>query len=206
MTSHLFTRNLSSVSYRRLVPVGWETPGWHQPFLAPWKKNRTMKTCKPAIVTIIKLSITLKLNILLSVLRTVLKLRFSRVRKYFWLRLMVDSCPESLKMDSSSADVCSGDVPCLAGSCARCSFSTWSEKKMFQHHHFRPGGGHRVSGAPYGNLEIHHLLGKGRHLIVEAESVFPRLARREDEVALSFLGALHDHLFIGAGDRVVDVK
>jgi hypothetical protein len=36
-------------------------------------------------------SIKLKLNILLSVLLTVLKLRFSRVRKYFWLRETVDS-------------------------------------------------------------------------------------------------------------------
>jgi hypothetical protein len=73
---------------------------------------------------IIKLSMMLKLKILLSVLRTVLKFRFSLVRKYFWFRVTVESWPESLKIDSSSADVCSGDVPCLAGSDARCSFST----------------------------------------------------------------------------------
>jgi len=36
-------------------------------------------------------SIKLKLNILFSVLLTVLKLRFSRVRKYFWLREIVES-------------------------------------------------------------------------------------------------------------------
>ena len=59
-----------------------------------------------------------------SVLRTVLKFRFSLVRKYFWFLVMVDSWAESLKMDSSSTDVCSGDVPCLEGSCARSSFST----------------------------------------------------------------------------------
>ena len=76
---------------------------------------------------IIRLSMTLKLKMRLSVLRTVLKLRFSRVRKYFWLRVMVESWPESLKMDSSSADVCSGDVPCLAGIEARTSFSTYAE-------------------------------------------------------------------------------
>jgi len=35
--------------------------------------------------------IRLKLMILFSVLRTVLKFRFSRVRKYFWFRVMVDS-------------------------------------------------------------------------------------------------------------------
>jgi hypothetical protein len=51
-------------------------------------------------------------------------LRFSRVRKYFWLRLMVDSCEESLRIDSSSTEVCSGVEPCLAGSWARDSFST----------------------------------------------------------------------------------
>ena len=86
-----------------------------------------MKTCKPAIQTIIRLSMTLKLKILLSVLLTVLKLRFSRVRKYFWLRVMVESWPESLKIDSSRAEVCSGDVPSLKGSWAsRCSFSTCS--------------------------------------------------------------------------------
>lgn len=60
----------------------------------------------------------LKLTMRFSVLLTVLKLRFSRVRKYFWLREMVDSWPEILNMDSSKTDVCSGDVPCLDGSCA----------------------------------------------------------------------------------------
>ena len=74
--------------------------------------------------TIIKLSITLKLKILLSVLLTVLKLRFSLVRKYFWFLVMVESCPDSLKIDSSNADVCSGDVPCFEGIEARSSFST----------------------------------------------------------------------------------
>lgn len=94
------------------------------PFLAPWKKNRTTNTCNPAIDTIIKPSITLKLKIRLSVLRTVLKLRFSRVRKYFWFREIVDSCADSLKIDSSSAVACSGLAPGRDGSCARSSFST----------------------------------------------------------------------------------
>lgn len=97
----------------------------HVPFLAPWKKKRTTKTCKPAIDTIIKPSITLKLKIRRSVLRAVLKLRFSRVRKYFWLREMVDSWADSLKMDSSRAEACSGVAPCREGSCARSSFSIW---------------------------------------------------------------------------------
>lgn len=66
------------------------------PLRAPWKKKRTTKTCSAAIDTIISDSITLKLKIRRSVLRTVLKFRFSRVRKYFWFREMVDSCAESL--------------------------------------------------------------------------------------------------------------
>ena len=68
--------------------------------------------------------IKLKLTIRPSVLCTVAKLRFSRVRKYFWLREMVEIWPEILKIDSSSTEVCSGDVPCFEGSCARDSFST----------------------------------------------------------------------------------
>jgi hypothetical protein len=95
-----------------------------------WKKNRTMKTCSPAMQTIIKLSITLKLKILLSVLLTVLKFRFSLVRKYFWFLVIVDSSPEILKIDSSNADVCSGDVPCLEGIEARCSFSTYCPRGL----------------------------------------------------------------------------
>lgn len=70
-------------------------------------------------------SIKLKLKMRLSVLRTVLKLRFSRVRKYFWLREMVDSWPESLRMDSSRMETWSGEEPALLGIWAlRDSFST----------------------------------------------------------------------------------
>ncbi len=76
------------------------------------------------MATIIKPSITQRLKILLSVLLTVLKLRFSLVRKYFWFLVMVESCPESLKIDSSNALVCSGEVPCFDGRLARSSFST----------------------------------------------------------------------------------
>lgn len=82
--------------------------------------------------TINPLSTTLKLNIRPSVLLTVLKLRFSRVRKYFCIRLMVDNWPDSLYMDSSRADVCSGEVPCLLGSWARVSFSTLLGKEVLE--------------------------------------------------------------------------
>jgi hypothetical protein len=99
-----------------------------------------MKTCSPAMQTIIKLSITLKLKILLSVLLTVLKFRFSLVRKYFWFLVIVESRPEILKMDSSNAEVCSGDVPCLEGIEARCSFSTYcpAGQRLMLHGEYAP--------------------------------------------------------------------
>lgn len=59
-----------------------------------------------------------------SVLLTVLKLRFSRVRKYFWFLEMTESWPESLKAASSRTEVCSGEEPCLEGRLTRASFST----------------------------------------------------------------------------------
>ena len=65
--------------------------------------------------TIIATSIILKLKILLSVLRTVLKFLFSRVLKYFCILDTVDSWELTLKIVSSSAEVCSGDVPPFTG-------------------------------------------------------------------------------------------
>jgi hypothetical protein len=50
------------------------------PFLAPWKKNLTMKTWSPAMVRMSPLSIKLNLKMRPSVLLTVLKFLFSRVR------------------------------------------------------------------------------------------------------------------------------
>lgn len=80
------------------------------------------------MATIIKLSITEKLKIRRSVDRTVAKLRFSRVRKYFWLRWMVLICDDRRMMDSSMEECWAGSAPCLEGSWARASFSTciWS--------------------------------------------------------------------------------
>lgn len=84
-----------------------------------------MNTCNPAILKINPLSIKLNVKIRLSVLLTVLKFLFSRVRKYFWLREMVDSWADSLRMDSSRTEVCSGVDPCFEGIVARAaSFST----------------------------------------------------------------------------------
>lgn len=50
------------------------------------------------------------------------------------------------------------------------------------------------TGATYSNLEINHLLGKRRHLIIEAELVFTDALRREYKVALSLLFFGSDNL------------
>jgi hypothetical protein len=77
------------------------------------------------MVTMSPLSIKLNVKMRPSVLLTVLKFLFSRVRKYFWFREMVDSWADSLRMDSSRTEVCSGDEPCFEGMIARAaSFST----------------------------------------------------------------------------------
>jgi hypothetical protein len=52
----------------------------------------------------------------------------------------------------------------------------------------------------YSNLEVHHLLCKSAHLVVEAEPVFADIVRREDKVALSLLCAVEDDLFCGTGN------
>lgn len=43
---------------------------------------------------------------------------------------------------------------------------------------------------PYRNLEVHHFLRKGRHLIVKAEFVLAHALGREDKVPLSLLRAI----------------
>jgi hypothetical protein len=141
-----------------------------------------MKTCKAPMQTMRPHWIMLKLKMRFSVLRTVLKFRFSRVRKYFWFRVIVDSWPEILKTDSSRTEVCSGDVPCLEGNLARSSFSTYgtiSELALS-----------RDGVSTNRNLEVDKFVGKGTHLIVEAELVVPNLVGSEDEVALPLLFAI----------------
>jgi hypothetical protein len=58
----------------------------------------------------------------------------------------------------------------------------------------------------YRNLEVHELIGKSRHLIIEAEAVFANVVCSEDEVALSLLLALHDDTLAWADDGVVNIK
>jgi hypothetical protein len=63
-----------------------------------------------------------------------------------------------------------------------------------------------VFGGTYGNLKIHQLVRKGRHLVVEAESEFANVIRREDEIALSLFLALHDDTLARTDNRVVNIE
>jgi hypothetical protein len=169
-----------------------------------------MKTWSPAMVSMRPLSIRLKVKMRPSVLLTVLKFLFSRVRKYFWLREMVESCAESLRMDSSRTEVCSGDEPCLEGMMARAaSFSTCGVDMLVLQLQIVPLRVSRLAtecNVTYSNLKVYHLLGKGAHLIVEAEPVFSRIIRREYEIALALLRSIKDDLVRRANDRVVDIE
>lgn len=169
------------------------------PFRAPWKKNLTINTCRQDIVTIIRDSITEKLNIRDSVERTVLKLRFSRVRKYFWLREIVESWPESLKRDSSREERCSGEVPCFEGSSARASFSTCNLSLATELFDDR-------GWISYSDLKVYHLLSKSRHIIRETKTVIADFIHRKNKVSLPFLRSLKDDFIVGAGHLVVDIK
>lgn len=101
------------------------------PLRPVWKNILTIKTCKPAMPTIIKLSMIEKLKILCSVLLTVEKFLFSRVLKYFCWRVMVLSWPLSLSTEFSRAEVCSMLAPCLEGMlAARGSFSMEISKSI----------------------------------------------------------------------------
>lgn len=148
--------------------------------------------------------IMLKLTMRPSVLCTVAKLRFSRVRKYFWFLLMVESWPEILKMDSSRTEVCSGDVPCLEGSWARDSFSTYMLDRQLLS--FKGQDGQREQSSTYGDLEVDELLGEGTHFVVEAERVVTRLLRCKDKVSLSLLLARENDLAVRALNLVIDIE
>lgn len=78
------------------------------------------------MATISPVSMIFMLKILCSVLLTVLKFRFSRVRKYFCCLVRVDTWPESFRMVSSTPPICSGVAPAFWGRFARTSFSTWN--------------------------------------------------------------------------------
>jgi hypothetical protein len=58
----------------------------------------------------------------------------------------------------------------------------------------------------YRNLEIDHLLGESRHLVVETEGVLSNTLGSEDEVTLAFLCPIQDDLAARCGDGVVDIE
>src|SRR3569833_1421660 len=155
-----------------------------------------MQTIKP-------IWIRLKLMILFSVLRTVLMFRFSRVRKYFWLRVMVESWPEILKTDSSSTDVCSGELPCLDGRLTRASFSTCRG-----HATLVPckSSAQPRRLATYSNLEVDVFIRIRAHLVAEAELILADVVGTEDEVALSLILTIQNDLARGAGNLVIDIE
>lgn len=160
-----------------------------------------MTTIKPP-------SIRLKLKMRFSVLLTVLKLRFSRVRKYFWLREMVDNWAESLRIDSSRMLVCSGEDPCFDGMAARgASFSTWGVLVPLC---WNSRVTRKRRGA-YGDFKVDQLLCESAHLVVEAEAVLADFIGCEDEVTLSFLGSVEDDFLLPAigswaDNRIINVE
>jgi len=151
-----------------------------------------MNTCSPAIATINPLSIKLNLKILPSVLRTVLKFRFSRVRKYFCCLTSVDTWPDSLRIVSSTPESCSGDAPAFCGREERTSFST-CVVRILAHDLFARAKG--VCETAYSDLKIHKLIRNRRHSIIEAEPILPNITRCEDEITLFLLLALEYHAF-----------
>ena len=197
-----FKRTLQNVS---IIPIPFRTTR-DIPFRPPVKNIFTIKTCSAAIASINPPSIKLKLNILLSVLLTVLKFRFSRVRKYFCCLVKVEIWPESFSTVSSTPLICSGLAPAFCGRLARASFSTCMIRLLVG------GGGEEACWAwkwTHCNLKVHSLVGESRHRVVEAESVLSDLRGCENKVALSLFLALHYHSILAflprrAVDGIVD--
>lgn len=63
-----------------------------------------------------------------------------------------------------------------------------------------------MSAAAYRNLNVDKLLGKGAHLVAEAERVVAGLLGRKGKVALALLFARHDDLVVRGRDFVVDIE
>jgi hypothetical protein len=61
-------------------------------------------------------------------------------------------------------------------------------------------------GKTYSDFEIHKLLSERAHLIIEAESVFARLSRSEDEISLSLFRAIHNDLVPGSHHLVINIE
>lgn len=105
-------------------------------------------------------------------------------------------------MDSSSTVVCSLEEPCLDGNSARDSFSTYRER--FVSHGRR--GIEDERPATYIDLKVDIFLGKGAHLVAEAERVVTSLLGSESKVTLALLFTLKDNLAVGALHNVVDIE
>lgn len=111
------------ISQRQIAPIPMRRT-LNSPFRPPVKNIFTMNTCNAAMATINPPSIKLKLKILLSVLFTVLKFLFSRVRKYFCCRVRVEIWLDNFSTVSSTPLSCSVETPAFCGKLALNSFST----------------------------------------------------------------------------------
>ena len=167
-----------------------------------------MNTCRPAIQTISPLSTTLKLKILDSVLFTVLKFLFSLVLKYFWLRFIVERSRDTLSIDSSSAEVCSGGVVCFEGRSAEGPSPSTCKSRVYQHEGKAQGRRIVLSSrqGSYCNLKVHHFLSIRAHFIVKAELIFSRLLCGEDCVNLSLFAVVHYDIVARTSDAVVNIE
>lgn len=58
----------------------------------------------------------------------------------------------------------------------------------------------------YRNLEIHHFIRDGAHLIIEAEAVFAHFIGSEDKVALPLFFAFHNPFLVRSVDAIVDIE
>ena len=64
----------------------------------------------------------------------------------------------------------------------------------------------RRKAQTYSDLEIHHLLRKSTHLIIETEAVLARVIRREHKIPLSLLAPFQHELVVRPDNRVVDIE
>lgn len=58
----------------------------------------------------------------------------------------------------------------------------------------------------YSYFEVHHFLGKSRHLIVEAEAVFSHCVCREHIVCLTLFGSIEYYSVVWPNHAVVDIE
>lgn len=56
----------------------------------------------------------------------------------------------------------------------------------------------RMERSAYRDLKVYCFLREGAHLVVEAEAIFAHIVCGKDEITLALLGAVKNHLVVGA--------